>query len=261
MNETSAPVILERKAKRLRASTGNHKLRSNLASELSPRELFKFSIVRPIKMLTRSYICLAMSVYVAITYAYLYVLFTTFTTVFTTQYGWHGGVVGLSFLGLGLGSLIGQSVFTHYGNKTVAKHIALGDFRPEHRLYIMAVGGPFLPIGLFWYGWSVHAQTHFMVPIVGTAVIGFGLLMTFMPASTYLVDVYTVHAASAMAANTVLRSLCAALLPLSSQKMYAAMGYGWGNSLLGFVSLLLVPIPFLFIKYGERIRKANFVKL
>ncbi|KAF2685796.1 MFS general substrate transporter [Lentithecium fluviatile CBS 122367] len=261
MNETSAPVILERKAKRLRASTGNPKLRSKLASELSAKDLFKFSIVRPVKMLTRSYICLAMSIYVAITYAYLYVLFTTFTAVFKTQYGWHGGIVGLSFLGLGLGSLIGQTVFTHYGNRTATKHIARGDFKPEHRLYIMAAGGPFLPVGLFWYGWSVQAQTHFMVPIVGTGVIGFGLLMTFMPASTYLVDVYTIHAASAMAANTVLRSLAAALLPLSSQKMYTAMGYGWGNSLLGFVGLLLVPIPFLFIKYGERIRKGNVVKL
>jgi MFS family permease len=261
MNETYPPVILERKAKRLRALTGNSKLRSKLASKLSTKDLFKFSIVRPMKMLTRSYICLAMSVYVAITYAYLYVLFTTFTVVFQKQYGWHGGVIGLSFFGLGIGSLTGQLVFTHFGNKTVVKHIARGDFQPEHRLSIMAVGGFFLPIGLFWYGWSVQAQTHFMVPIVGTGFIGFGLLMTFMPASTYLVDVYTVHAASAMAANTVLRSLCASLLPLSSQKMYAVMGYGWGNSLLGFVSLLLVPIPFLFIKYGERIRKSNVVAL
>lgn len=85
--------------------------------------------------------------------------------------------------------------------------------------------------------------------------------MTFMPANVYLVDVFTVHAASAMAANTVLRSLCAALIPLSSQKMYAAMGYGWGNSLLGFVALFLVPIPFLFLRYGERIRMRSTVNL
>jgi len=98
-----------------------------------------------------------------------------------------------------------------------------------------------------------------MVPIIGTGFIGFGLLMTFMPSNTYLVDVFTVHAASAMAANTVLRSLCAALIPLSSQKMYQAMGYGWGNSLLGFIGFALVPIPFLFIKYGERIRERNKV--
>ncbi|KAH7138270.1 major facilitator superfamily domain-containing protein [Dendryphion nanum] len=261
MSETSAPVILERKAKRLRIETGNDKLRSKLASELSSRDLFKFSIVRPIKMLTLSPICAAMSVYVAITYAYLYILFTTLTPVFSNQYGWRGGVLGLSFLGLGVGSLVGQFVFTKFGNKIARKHMDRGDFQPEHRLYIMAGGGFFLPAGLFWYGWSVQAQTHWMVPILGTGVIGFGLLMTFMPANTYLVDVFTVHAASAMAANTVLRSLMAALIPLSSQKMYAAMGYGWGNSLLGFVSLLLVPIPFLFIKFGERIRNNSTIKL
>lgn len=261
MSETSAPVILERKAKRLREETGNTKLKSKLDSGLSPKDLFMFSIVRPTKMLTRSTICFAISLYVAITYTYLYILFTTFTTIYQNQYHWHGGVVGLSFLGLGIGSLIGQTVFTHYGNRTAHKHIKRGDFKPEHRLYIMALGGFFLPIGLFWYGWSVQAHAHYMVPIVGTGLVGFGLLMTFMPANTYLVDVFTVHAASAMAANTVLRSLMAALIPLSSQKMYAALGYGWGNSLLGFVSLLLVPIPFVFIKYGERIRARSTVKL
>ncbi|KAF2121940.1 major facilitator superfamily domain-containing protein [Lophiotrema nucula] len=261
MRETSAVVILKRKAARLQKETGNPKLRSKLDTGLSAQDLFKFAIFRPVKMLTRSWICFLMSLYVAITYSYLYVLFTTFTVVFETQYHWHGGVVGLSFLGLGIGSLLGQTVFTHWGNKTAAKHLERGDFRPEHRLYIMSIGGWFLPIGLFWYGWSVQAQAHYMVPIIGTSFIGFGLLMTFMPANTYLVDVFTVHAASAMAANTVLRSLCAALIPLSSQKMYAALGYGWGNSLLGFVALFLIPIPFLFIKYGERIRARSKVIL
>jgi hypothetical protein len=85
--------------------------------------------------------------------------------------------------------------------------------------------------------------------------------MTFMPASTYLVDVYTVHAASAMAASTVSRSLAAALIPLSSQRMYQTLGYGWGNSLLAFLSLLLVPVPFVLMRFGERIRAWSTVKL
>jgi hypothetical protein len=75
-----------------------------------------------------------------------------------------------------------------------------------------------------------------------------------MPANTYLVDVYTVHAASAMAANTVLRSVVAAVLPLAGQQMYEKLGYGWGTSVLGFVSLIMIPIPLLFLKYGERMR-------
>ncbi|CAN9084950.1 unnamed protein product [Alternaria alternata] len=261
MRETSGIIILQRKVKRLKAETGNSKLRSKLDGGLTPSQLFKFSIIRPAKMLFRSTICFAISLYIAITYAYLYILFTTFTAVFKGQYGWRGGITGLSFLGLGIGSLIGQFTYIHYGNKVVHKHMARGDFRPEHRLYMMCIGGFFIPCGLFIYGWSVQYQTHFMVPIVATGIIGFGLLMTFMPATTYLVDVFTIHAASAMAASTVLRSLAAAFIPLSSQTMYAQMGYGWGNSMLGFIATLLIPIPFLFIRYGEKIRARSTVKL
>lgn len=261
MSETSGIIILQRKTDRLKAETGNDKLRSKLDTGLTPTALFKYSIVRPAKMLFRSTICFAISLYIAITYAYLYILFTTFTVVFTTQYGWTGGITGLSFLGLGIGSLIGQFIYIHFGNKLVNKHIQRGDFKPEHRLYIMCMGGFFIPVGLFLYGWSTHFNLHFMVPEVATGIIGFGLLMTFMPATTYLVDVFTVHAASAMAASTVLRSLAAAFIPLSSQTMYAQLGNGWGNSMLGFIALLLTPIPFLFIKYGERIRTSSTVKL
>lgn len=159
MSETSAPVILERKAKRLRAETGNEKLVSKLDSGLTPKELFMFSIIRPAKMLVLSPICFAISLFIAITYAYLYILFTTFTAVFTNQYGWHGGVAGLSFLGIGIGSLIGQFVYTYFGNKSVARHIAKGDFQPEHRLRLMCVGGFFIPAGLFIYGTQSKSST------------------------------------------------------------------------------------------------------
>ncbi|KAL6709587.1 hypothetical protein ACN47E_001522 [Coniothyrium glycines] len=260
MSETSGIVILQRKTKRLIAETGNEKLRSKLDTGKSPRELFNYSIVRPAKMLFCSTICFAISLYVAVTYAYLYILFTTFTSVFSSQYGWEGGIAGLSFLGLGIGSVVGQLAYIHFGNKLVLKHMARGDFQPEHRLFMMCIGGPFIPIGLFLYGWSIHYSLHFMVPEIATAIVGFGLLMAFMPATTYLVDVFTVHAASAMAASTVLRSIAGAFIPLSSQTMYEQMGYGWGNSLLGFIALLLTPIPFLFTKYGERIRARSTIK-
>jgi hypothetical protein len=120
MSETSSIIILQRKVNRLRAETGNAKLRSKLDTGLTPRQLFKYSIVRPAKMLFRSTICFAISLYIAITYAYLYILFTTFTAVFMGQYGWHGGITGLSFLGLGIGSLIGQFTYIRYGNKVVS---------------------------------------------------------------------------------------------------------------------------------------------
>jgi hypothetical protein len=76
-----------------------------------------------------------------------------------------------------------------------------------------------------------------------------------MAVQTYLVDAFTVYAASAMAANTVVRSLFGALLPLAGGKMYETLGYGWGNSVLGFIATALLPIPIIFYRYGEYLRK------
>jgi hypothetical protein len=57
-----------------------------------------------------------------------------------------------------------------------------------------------------------------------------------------------------MAANTILRSLGGAFLPLAGRKLYAALGLGWGNSLLAFIAVALMPMIWVFTKYGEKIR-------
>jgi hypothetical protein len=79
-----------------------------------------------------------------------------------------------------------------------------------------------------------------------------------MPASTYLVDTYTVYAASATAAATVFRSLLGALLPLAGNSMYNALGLGWGTSLLGLIAVAFIPAPFVFFIFGQRIRESRF---
>lgn len=92
------------------------------------------------------------------------------------------------------------------------------------------------------------------VPLFGTLLVGVGIIAAFMSVQTYLVDAFTAHAASAIAANTVLRSLFGAFLPLAGLQMYDKLGLGWGNSLLAFVTLALSAVPPLFWIYGERIR-------
>jgi hypothetical protein len=82
-----------------------------------------------------------------------------------------------------------------------------------------------------------------------------------MPVQTYLVDCYGKYAASALAANTVLRSILGCFLPLAGPAMYAQLGLGWGNSLLAFIALAFSPVPFVFFIYGERIRERFQVKL
>ena len=111
-----------------------------------------------------------------------------------------------------------------------------------------------MPIGLIIYGWSAQYQVQWIVPIMGTFFVGLAMITIFMPLGTYFVDAFTRYAASAMAANTVLRSLGGGLLPLAGRKMFIALGLGWGNSLLAFISIALLPMVWFFIKYGERIR-------
>lgn len=82
-----------------------------------------------------------------------------------------------------------------------------------------------------------------------------------MTVSTYLVDAYTIYAASAMAANAVFRSLVGAVLPLAGGPMYKTLGLGWGNSLLGFIALALTPLPVIFYLYGERIRNSKMFRV
>lgn len=82
-----------------------------------------------------------------------------------------------------------------------------------------------------------------------------------MSTQAYLVDAFTIYAASALAATTIMRSVMAAVLPLAAPKMYAALGIGWGNSLLAFLALACLPVPFALIKYGERMRARDKKKL
>ncbi|KAF1998002.1 MFS general substrate transporter [Amniculicola lignicola CBS 123094] len=254
--ETYAPVLLARKAARLRKETGNQNLRSIMDDNTPPREVFLRSIVRPMKMLFFSPIVFLMSLYVAVNYGILYLLFTTITFVFEDQYHFSAGSIGLSFLGTGIGMLAGMMVLGVMSDKIIKKHMAKGNVKPEHRLpFILTLpGGIALPIGIFVYGWTADKHVHWVVPIIGTAFIGLGNLSSMMTIQTYLVDAFTLHAASAIAANTILRSVFGAVLPLCGLSMFDKLGLGWGNSLLGFLSLALIPVPVIFRVYGEKIR-------
>jgi len=223
----------------------------------SPRDLFWFSIARPCKMLFRSPIVFLLSLYMGIVYGYLYLLFTTLTEVFEGQYGFSQGSVGLTFLGIGVGSLLGLLVFGIASDLMLKRLSAKGEMKPEYRLPPLMPGSLLIPAGLFMYGWSADKHVQWIVPIIGTSCVGLGLMATFMSTNTYLVDAFTIHAASALAANTVFRSLIGAILPLGGRQMYQALGLGWGNSLLAFIALALSPVSWILYKYGERIRKSR----
>jgi MFS family permease len=257
LRETYAPVLLERKAAQLREDTGLSTYRSKLASDVASAELFRRSIIRPTKMLVCCPVVTILCAYVALLYGTLYLLFATYSFVFKEVYGFSTFSAGLVFLPGGAGTLVGLFYTSQFSDRTVKKHTAAETpVTPEDRLPIVMIlpGALAFPIGLFMYGWSVEAHVHWMIPLVGTAITGFGSILIFIGIQTYLIDAFEEFAASAVGANAVLRGTVGALLPLGGLNLYNTLGWGWGNSLLGFLALAFAPVPLLFGMYGARIR-------
>lgn len=180
MRETYAIVILEKKAKLLRKKNPETNFVSKFDTGLSSATLLKQAIVRPFVMLFLSPVVIILSTYTAIVFAYLFLLFTTFPAVFEEQYHFGGGVAGLAYIGIGVGLVAALVVFSFVSDWLLKKQAGDGPMKPEHRLPVMKWTVFLLPIGLFWYGWSAKAETFWLVPIMGTSLIGAGAFCTFV---------------------------------------------------------------------------------
>jgi hypothetical protein len=117
------------------------------------------------------------------------------------------------------------------------------------------VGGIALPVGLFWFAWTNYPNIHWMASIAAGAPFGFGMVLVFLSVFNYLIDSYTIYAASVLAANSALRSLFGMAFPLFTTYMYHNLGIHWASSIPAFLSLACVPFPFIFYKYGAQIRQ------
>jgi multidrug resistance protein len=231
MRETYPKVLLERKATRLRTTTGNLALRSKLSKPLKPNQVHVQVLVRPAMLLVRSPIVLVISLYVALVFGVMYLLFTTFTDVFEGQYHFRPSLTGLVYLGLGVALVTSMILFTLLNGRVQAARMKADGVqqpRPEYRLLLMIIFSPCVGLGLFFYGWTDNYQIHWIVPIIGTVFIGFGAFFVIMPAQLYLVDVFgSTAAASALGANNLLRYISSTFLPLAGPPLYQRLGYGW----------------------------------
>lgn len=260
--ETYPPVILVAKAAELRRRTKNWGIHAKQEEiEVDLRELVQKNFTRPMRLLFREPIVTLISIYMAFIYGLLYLFLTAYPLVFTGVHGFNAGQSGLAFFGMVIGQLIaGTAVLIMqpaYQRKLAANN---GVPVPEWRLPIVIVGGVFFAAGIFWFGWSGYREDiHWAVPAASGVFTGFGLMAIFLQSLNYLVDAYLMFAASAIAGNTFLRSLCGAGFPLFASYMFKGMGIQYASTLLGCVAAALVPIPVCFYLYGHKLRaKSSF---
>ena len=257
ISETFAPIILQRKAARQRFETRNWALHSKRDEEpVQYGYLARKYGIRPLQMLVQEPILLAITAYMALVYAIIYLTFFAYPFSFEMVRGWKIGVGSLPFFSLLIGYLLGclvailESRFRF--KKLLEKHGS--ELPPEQRIPPMFVGSVLVVGGLFWFGWTSSPDITWVPQVISGVAIGAGIFLVFMPGQVYLMDIYKQNAASALAGNAFVRAALACAFPLIAGPMYKQLGVEWATSLLGFLCLALAPFPVVFSIYGKKVR-------
>ncbi|KZT75016.1 MFS polyamine transporter [Daedalea quercina L-15889] len=261
LQETLAPILLQQKADRIRKTVDPEKgpIREvRTAGQIDKQNMGVFwrkALIRPFAMFVQEPIIQLFGVYMAFIYGVIYLVLTTIPGIFTDVYHEDAGIGGLHYIALGLGlfvtTQINARVIDRIYQNQKARNGGIG--KPEYRLITVLPGTALVPAGLLMSGWGTH--THWIVVDIGLAMIGSGLILTFQGMQTYVIDAFTLHAASALAAVSFLRSIAGFGFPLFAPAMYEALGYGVGDTILAAVAIVVgPPAVFTFWKYGEKIR-------
>ena len=255
--ESYAPVLLQRKAAKIRFETQNWAIRAPIdEKQVNMNEIVHKFLLRPFIMMALEPILVLITIYMSLIYGVLYLFFEAYPIAFQEVRGWNGGVGALPFLGITIGVIIGVAIITYTSNTRFKRKMIANGGKPipEERLVPMIVGAFLLPIGLFWFAWTSNPHISWVPQVLAGIPTGAGVLLIFLQGLSYIIDVYLMNANSALAANTLVRSVAGGGFPLFATAMYHTLGVDWATSLLGFLTIAFLPVPILFFVYGKKLR-------
>ncbi|KAL5339504.1 major facilitator superfamily domain-containing protein [Aspergillus crustosus] len=253
IRETFAPVILQKKAARIYGTP----------TQSSSKELFSkiyISLQRPVRLLIFRPVIQMLAFALAVSFGIYILVLSFFAQVFTNQYHQDATDSSLHYIAIGLGITLaakvgGQVMDIIYRYLQRRQPADSPPPPPESRILLFLIGSAMGPIGLFWLGWSTQARIAWIMIDIGAAIFTFGSFVGGQAISAYLLDEFSGNAASAMAAVRMLSNVFGFAFPLFAPQLFDRLGYGWGNSVLGFVWIaVLFPVPAFLWFGGEEIR-------
>lgn len=224
--------------------------------------LFYEAVIRPAVLLGTQPVVLVFTFWSAFATALVFISTESINTVYGTNFGFNERQVGVvqaaMFVGEILGFLFCLPQNAYYLRSARWNKETPGAPVPEARL-MLAIPASFVGLagGLFWYAWSSGPGLSWVMPSVGMALVGFGMVVVINSAVGYLTDAYTSVAGSAVAALALGENLFSAWVPLATPKMYRVLGVHWAGSLLAFVAVALSFVPVVLTIYGRRIRNKS----
>ena len=258
--ETYAPVLLKWKASYFRDVTGDSRYRAEVEIRQEPfSQRLRRALYRPFLLTFHEPVIMFIAIYLTVIYTILFTFLNGYSFIFTQTYGFSEGITGLAFVGIVVG-LCGGSLlvpFIHrYAKRELHRIQQAGGTRlyPEIRLLFVMIGGPAIPISMFWMGWTANSSISYWSPLVASILFGFGILCVFISSYQYIIDSYEHYAASALASVTLIRYVAAGGMVEVAIPMYTNLGVHWTLTILGAISTVLVPVPYVLYVYGARIR-------
>ncbi|KAL5373917.1 hypothetical protein DPSP01_012313 [Paraphaeosphaeria sporulosa] len=256
--ETSSATILLRRAARLRALTGDARLKSQSEidqAKMTPREIAVEALWRPFQLVLLDPSIAFTAVYTALIYGIFYSFFEAFPLVYETLYHFNLGEMGLTFLSVTAGVIIAIAAYWAYIFKVVEPEIRRNGLgAPERRLIPALIVTWFVPAGLFLFGWTSNANIHWIVSCVGIALTTIGIFLIIQCIFLYLPLVYPQYAASLFAGNDFMRSALATGAIHFSSPMFRNLGIGRGISLLAGLTVGCSAGVYVLFFFGEKLR-------
>lgn len=278
--ETYKVPILRNRAARLRAAMHDDSLKAPFdeGEHKSWAKLWE-SVMRPVIVVFSSGVLLTLSLFGSVAFAFYYIIAVTLPDVLEGLYHLTPAAAGAAFISFskcpflslallsatwtnqhsGIGSACGVVVCNRLLDRIYVdlRDSHKGVDRPEFRLPLAIVGGVTLPLAVISYGWAAHLHAPVWLVLSTVGLMGFALMLAFLPLTAYVVDAFGLYAASAMTGLIVTRCLMGTFLPLFTGPAVESLGYGWGFNVFGAATLCLIPIPVVVFRYGSKWRQLS----
>lgn len=249
VRETFSPILLAREDGRAFINPAQNS-----------RQVFTTAFTRPLRFIFRTRLLPLFTLYTSILNSYLVILLATLGTKFETVYNFSPGASGLAYLGMAVGFVLSELTLGYLSDAYASRQTRRrpnGIAKPEDRLPPLTFGALLLPGALLLFGWTLERQIMWLVPIVGSGLIAFATMYSYIPVQIYTMEVYLLYTVSATGAMSIIRTAIAALAPLGANPLYSSLGYGWGYTLLAGLALPFVLFGLALVRYGESIRKLD----
>ncbi|KAL4884448.1 major facilitator superfamily domain-containing protein [Aspergillus karnatakaensis] len=260
IRESRPSLLLSWEVEKLRQVTGDTSLQA-LNPDETPniRTFVREGLLRPLRLFFTEPIVFACSLMSGCSVAVMY-LFTESLPPIYESMGFSQKESNLPFFAIGLGFIPSIAIRLMDQRVAAQRHRDRLPLLPENKLAGIALGAPFLAIGLWWFAWMVPPVVrgvHWFVTLIPLFFVGFALNEFGTVLAGYLADSYHSYAASAFAAMSLARSSLSAVFPLIAPKMFGALGANVALSVLAAGAIIFCPVPFVFRYYGRRLRERS----